>query len=93
MPSVLIPLCAYLQSRRVSSQGIAFVDSLPLKVCHNRRIPRHRTFANVAERGKNSVDWFYGFKRHLIVDDCGELVSFFVTPGNVDDQQAAEALM
>lgn len=92
MPSVLIPLCAYLQSRRISSQGIAFVDSLPLRVCHNRRIPRHRTFANVVERGKNSVDWFYGFKLHLIVDDCGELVSFFVTPGNVDDRKPLKHL-
>lgn len=92
MPSVLIPLCAYLQSRRVSSHGIAFVDSLPLKVCHNRRIPRHRTFANVAERGKNSVDWFYGFKLHLIVDDRGELVSFFVTPGNLDDRKPLKHL-
>lgn len=87
MASVLIPLCAYLQRRRVRSQGIAFVDSLPLKVCHNRRIPQHRTFSEVAGRGKSSVDWFYGFKLHLIVDDCGEIVSFFVTPGNVDDRK------
>jgi hypothetical protein len=92
MSSVLILLCAYLQSRRVTSHGIAFVDSLPLKVCHNRRIPRHRTFANVAERGKNSVDWFYGFKLHLIVDDCGEVVSFFVTPANVDDRKPLKHL-
>lgn len=92
MPSVLIPLCAYLQSRRVTSGGIAFVDSLPLKVCHNRRIPRHRTFVEVAERGKNSVDWYYGFKLHLIIDDRGELVSFFVTPGNVDDRQPLKHL-
>lgn len=85
--SVLIPLCAYLHTRRVSSRGIAFVDSTPIKVCHNRRIGRHRTFAGIAQRGKDSVDWFYGFKLHLIVDDRGELVSFFVTPGNVDERK------
>ena len=92
MSSVLSPLCAYLQSRRVRSRGIAFVDSLPLRVCHNRRIRRHRSFAGVAERGKNSVDWFYGFKLHLIIDDCGELVNFFVTPGNVDDRKPLKQL-
>ena len=70
--SVLIPLCAYLHTRRVSSRGIAFVDSTPIKICHNRRIERHRTFAGLAQRGKDSVDWFYGFKLHLIVDDRGE---------------------
>ena len=85
--SVLIPLCAYLYTRRVTSRGIAFIDSTPIRVCHNKRIPRHRTFKGMAQRGKNSVDWFYGFKLHLIVDDRGELVSFFVTPGNVDERQ------
>jgi transposase len=85
--SVLIPLCAYLHTRRVTGQGIAFVDSTPIRVCHNRRIRRHRTFEGIAQRGKNSVDWFYGFKLHLIVDDRGELVSFLVTPGNVDERQ------
>lgn len=86
--SVLIPLCAYLHTRRVTSRGIAFVDSTPLRVCHNRRIPRHKTFAGLAQRGKNSVDWFYGFKLHLIIDDRGELVSFFISPGNLDDRNA-----
>jgi hypothetical protein len=60
--SVLIPLCAYRHTRRVTCRGIAFVDSTPIRVCHNKRIPRHRTFEGIAQRGKNSVDWFYGFK-------------------------------
>lgn len=54
--SVLIPLCAYLHTRRVTSRGIAFVDSTPIRVCHNRRIRRHRTFKEIAQRGKDSVD-------------------------------------
>lgn len=85
--AVLIPLCAYLHTRRVTCRGIAFVDSTPIRVCHNRRISRHRTFEGIAQRGKDSVGWFYGFKLHLIVDDRGELVSFFVTPANVDERQ------
>ena len=75
--SVLVPLCAYLNTRRVTSRGIAFVDSTPLRVCENIRIPRHKTFEDIAGRGKTSVGWFYGFKLHIIIDDRGELVSFF----------------
>ena len=92
MQSVLIPLSIYLHLRRVSSRGIAFIDSTPIAVCHNRRITRHRTFVEVAQRGKNSIGWFYGFKLHLVVDDQGELISFFVTPGNVDDRKGLEKM-
>ncbi|CAK0744251.1 transposase [Gammaproteobacteria bacterium] len=90
--SVLVPLCAYLNTRRVTSKGIAFIDSTPLRVCHNRRIPRHRTFNGLAARGKTSVDWYYGFKLHLVIDDQGELVSFLVTPGNIDDRKGLKEM-
>ena len=92
MPSALIPLCFYLQTRKGQTAGIAFIDSLPLAVCHNRRIPSHKVFAHVAERGKSSVDWFYGFKLHLIVNDQGELLAFHLTPGNVDDRKPVAKL-
>lgn len=87
MPSALIPLCFYLQTRKGQTAGVAFIDSLPLAVCHNRRIGSHKVFAKYAARGKSSVDWFYGFKLHLIVNDQGELLAFHLTPGNVDDRQ------
>ncbi len=87
MPVALLPLCAYLQSRLVSSRGLAFIDSTSLPVCHNKRIARHKVFAGLAARGKTSMGWFYGFKLHLIVDDRGELLAFYLTPGNVGDRQ------
>jgi transposase len=87
MPAALLPLCAYLQSRLVSSRGLAFIDSTPLPVCHNKRIARHKVFAGLAARGKTSMGWFYGFKLHLIVDDRGELLAFYLPPGNVGDRQ------
>jgi hypothetical protein len=37
----LMPLAAYLQTRRGSCTGISFVDSTKLAVCENLRIPRH----------------------------------------------------
>jgi hypothetical protein len=56
-------------------------------VCHNRRIKSHRVFAGLAQRGKDSVDWFYGFKLHLVINDCGEILSCRLTPANVDDRR------
>lgn len=87
MPSVLVPLCAYLDTCRGRCRGLSLVDSTPLVVCHNRRIKQHRVFAGLAERGKNSVGWFYGFKLPLIVNDQGELLAYTLTPGNVDDRR------
>jgi hypothetical protein len=45
----------------------------------NSRIPRYKTFKQEAQRGKSSTGWFYGFKFHIIVDDCGEILSFSIT--------------
>jgi len=42
---VIIPMCAYLQSRQYPSSEINFVDSTCVKVCHNRRISRHKTLS------------------------------------------------
>ncbi len=65
----------------------------PLCVCKNIRIPRHKTFVDEAGRGKSSTGWFYGFKLHLIVNDQGEILSFFITPGNVDDRKPVPKLV
>lgn len=92
LQAVVLPLCAYLQSRMGRSSGVAFIDSTPLAVCHNRRISRHRVFRDFAARGKNSMGWFFGFKLHLIVSDTGDLLAVQVTPGNVDDRKPVEAL-
>jgi hypothetical protein len=92
MPGVLLALLAYLQSSYGKCTGISYVDSTVLKVCHNRRISRHKVFKNLAERGKTSMDWFYGFKLHLIVNDQGELLATHLTPGNVDDRSPIEEM-
>jgi hypothetical protein len=86
MPSALVPLCAYLQTRYGTSTGIAFVDSTALAVCKNKRINRHRVFRGLAKMGKTTMGWFYGFKLHLAINEQGELLAVRLTPGNVDDR-------
>ena len=49
----------------------------------------HRVFSEYAKTGKGSMGWFYGFKLHLIINDKGEILSFCLTSGNVDDRNEA----
>jgi len=44
MSSMMMPLSAYLLSRLGKKTGLYYVDSTPLRCCHNRRIHRHKTF-------------------------------------------------
>lgn len=87
-----IPLFAYLMSRRGKVTKISFIDATSIAVCKNKRITRNKVFKGLAERGKTTVGWFYGFKLHLIVNDRGEILSFLLTPGNIADVNVAETL-
>jgi hypothetical protein len=92
MQRVLLPLSAYLRHCYGRCTGISFIDSTSLAVCENRRIERHRVFRGVAQRGKSSLGWFYGFKLHIVTNDRGELLAVRLTPGNVDDRQPVPEL-
>jgi len=92
MRRVLIPFAAYLRHCYGSCTGISFIDSTALAVCKNRCIERHQVFRGVAQRGKSSLGWFYGFKLHIVTNDRGELLAVRLTPGNVDDRQPVPEL-
>lgn len=68
--------------------GISFIDSTVLRVCHNKRIKRNRVFKGMAKVGKSTVGWFFGFKLHLIINDKGEILSFYLSQGNTSDSNA-----
>ena len=93
VPQVLIPLCVYLRSCLGQCSGVSFIDSTRLAVCHNRRIKQHKVFANLAALGKTSVDWFFGFKLHLVINHQGEILNFTLTPGNIDDRVPVPQLL
>ena len=66
MKRVLFPLFVFLQRILGKCDGLSFVDSTVLTVCHVRRISSHRVFGKMAKRGKTSTGWFFGFKLHIV---------------------------
>ena len=88
----LMPLMVLLTGLSGRQTGRYYVDSTKLPACHNLRIGRHQVMKDIAARGKTSTGWFYGVKLHLILNDQGELMTFKLTPGNVDDRQPLTSL-
>jgi Transposase DDE domain len=85
MPRVFTRLCAYLCSLFGRCTGVSFIDSTFIAVCDNRRISQHKVFAGLATRGRGSMGWCFGFKLHLVVHDCGELLGCCLTPAHRHD--------
>lgn len=85
--TALLLLCFLKMCRLGQCTGVSFIDSTRIHVCDNKRIMRNRVFKTIAQRGKSTMGWFYGFKLHLICNDRGDLLNFTLTPGNVDDRQ------
>jgi hypothetical protein len=92
MPRLFMPLTILLHSLSGEETGVYFADSTSLKVCHNKRIHRHKTFDSLAARGKTSMGWFYGFKLHIVINHKGEIVALKITAGNVDDRAVLDTL-
>lgn len=88
---VAVPLDLFIKKVLLGKcTGISFVDSTPLRVCRNQRIHIHKVFKGIAQRGKCSMGWFFGFKLHLICNEKGEVLNFIITPGDVDDRKQLE---
>ena len=85
---VAVPLALFIKKVLLGKcTGISFLDSTPLRVCRNQRIHIHKTFKGIAQRGKCSMGWFFGFKLHLIYNEKGEVLNFMITPGDIDDRE------
>ena len=85
----IVPLCCFMQIVCLGKcTGISFVDSTPIRVCHIKRERQNKVFKGLAQKGKCSLGWFYGLKLHIIINDKGEILTFLLTPGNVDDRES-----
>jgi len=80
-----ILLLAQYRCRFSAPTAHYYIDSKKLPVCDNRRIHQHRVFEELAQRGKSSTGWFFGFKLHLVTNQYRELMRFLITPANVAD--------
>lgn len=92
IPRIFVPLCAFLKSIRADFDGIGFMDSTSITVCHNKRTYSHKVFRDFAALGKTTKGWFYGFKLHLICNSKGELCACRITPGNCDDRKPVDSM-
>ncbi len=88
MQNNLLPLTMFLKTCCLGNcTGISFVDSTPVRVCKNKRIKRNKVFKGIANIGKSTMGWFYGFKLHLIINDKGEILNFAITQASTDDRE------
>ena len=82
----IMPLAIFAKLQSSGAyDGVSFIDSFPLKISHQKRISSHKTFKQIAARGKTSVGWFYGFKLHVVINGKGEILDFAITSENVAD--------
>ncbi len=93
IPMSLMPLTIFLHGINGKETGIYFADSTSIKVCHNRRERSHKVFKGYAEKGKNSMGWFFGLKLHLVINNQGELMSCSITKANTDDRKPLPKLV
>lgn len=93
LPRCAVALAALFETLKGECTGISISDSTPIAVCDNLRIRRHRVFKGLAQRGKSSTGWFFGFKLHAAINHCGELLSIRFTAGNVDDRVPVPDMM
>jgi len=70
-----------------------FIDSTPMAVCHNLRERKHKTFKNLAAKGKTSTGWFVGMKLHMLFNTKGEIIRLAITSGNVNDRKPVPSML
>ena len=86
MSRLFLPFNILLHMLFGEETGTYFMDTTAIKICHNKRRYRNKTFAGLAKQGKSSMGFFYGFKLHLVINEKGEFIALKMTKGNVDDR-------
>lgn len=82
--TIALGLFAQLKTKD-KCNGISFIDSFSVKACHVKRQYSNKVFKGIAQKGKTSIGWFYGFKVHIVINSHGDILGFSITPGNISD--------
>ncbi|HEY9704572.1 MAG TPA: IS982 family transposase [Allocoleopsis sp.] len=90
IPRAFLPLLAFVVYRCSKAQrtGIYFLDSTKLPVSFITRAHSHKVFRGFVGKSKTSTGWFLGLKLHLVINNLGELVHFYLSSGNKADSDA-----
>lgn len=83
---VAMPLFFFMLSLSKKQTGIYFVDSTTIKVCNIKREKQHKVFAGLAKKSKSTMGWYFGFKLHILINSCGEIMAIKFTQSTVDDR-------
>jgi hypothetical protein len=78
--------------KALNVESIYVIDSFPVAMCDNYRIPRAKIYQQEIYRGyiASKKRYFYGVKIHLMVTAQGQPVDCFLTPGSSSDVQALQ---
>jgi len=84
----------FILSQTISAQcdGLSYIDSTHLPVCHIKREYTHKIFEGVAAKSKSTMGWYFGFKLHVISNQYGHPISYELTRSTVDDRQVPDSL-
>jgi Transposase DDE domain len=76
--------------KELNGESVYIIDSFPVAVCDNYRIPHAHIYHQEAYRGSiaSKKRYFYGLKIHLLVTPQGHPVECFLTPGSSSDVRA-----
>ncbi len=76
--------------KNLNERSVYVIDSYPIAVCDNYRIPRSRIYHGEDWRGyiASKKRYFYGLRIHIMVTEQGEPVEFFLAPGAFSDTSA-----
>ena len=86
---LFLPLFCFLGEvwKELSTDSVYIIDTFPIPVCDNYRIPRAKIYQSETYRGyiASKKRYFYGLKIHIMVTKDGQPVEFFLTPGSIAD--------
>lgn len=80
-----------LEIVKAQSKRINVIDSKPIPLCQNIRLPRCKLTKHVPHKEKlrgfiaSKRQYFYGVKLHLITNDTGGLLEYSPLPGSIHD--------
>ncbi|GAB4047008.1 IS982 family transposase [Spirosoma litoris] len=83
-----------LALKELNTSARYIIDSFPVAVCRNCRIPVCKLLKGKAYHGYNQAkkEYFYGFKVQLITTAAGQPVNYYVSAGSFHDSTAFQSM-